>query len=321
MSKNRLSQDEIRSLLQGSDRSTQLAPPENTVDGSWAAEASDSTEDGDRARKCYAPGESSETPEAWAGLEDLVDHVRVALSEHLRAPVQVVLTGAERMSRCNFVQRCNQPTFLATSVLTGEDQEIVLDISLPILFPAINRMLGGDLQDDPIPPRPLTRIETGLANRFADRIVGALLACRGETQPDRWKTIAGTEALENGRLEVKHDSVACVDLTVSLGPASGLLRIAIAWEMFKRTADREAKTQVPGTEAVEVSVVLARTSIASSKLADLQPGDLVASQLALGELFEVLVDGSTRFRASLGALDGRKAVKIEQIEQIEDASS
>ena len=73
MGKNRLSQDEIRSLLHGFDRATQLAPPENTVDGGWAAETSDATKDGDEARRTHESGPSG-TPNAWGGLKDLVNH-------------------------------------------------------------------------------------------------------------------------------------------------------------------------------------------------------------------------------------------------------
>jgi flagellar motor switch protein FliM len=306
MSKNRLSPDEIRSLLQGSESGEPLDASRNAAGENTTVETAD---DGDRAGiggVC-----DLEASSAWTRLEHLADHVRIALSEHLRAPIQVALTGAERISRRDFMASRVQPGFLGTSTRVGGEQEIALDVELSFLLPAINRMLGGSLQDAPIPPHQLTRIETGLANRLADRIVGALFAGFGETQPGQWASVAPVEGSESGLAECGHALVAALDLTVGLGPASGRVRIAFPWELFQQAADALVKT---GVDGVNISVILAKTSVPLSTLADLQPGDLVASHLALDELCEVFVDGQTRFRARLGALEGRKAVRIEQVE-------
>ncbi len=310
MSKNRLSQDEIRSLLHGSESGKQADAVENDGCENWTVEA---TDDGDGTGG--GTDACLEASPAWTRLEHLVDHVRIALSEHLRAPVQVTLTGTERILRRDFMAGRNQPGFLAESARVGDKQAIALNVDLSFLLSAINRMLGGSLQDTPTSPHRLTRIETGLANRLADRIVGALLTTCGETQPGQWASVAAVENIECGLAELDHAWVAAVDLTVNLGPASGRVRIAIPWELYQRAAERPAEKPSPASDEVDLSVILAKTSVPRGTLADLQPGDLVASHVALDELFEVLVNGRTQFRARLGALDGRKAVRIEQVEE------
>src|SRR5687767_9594448 len=90
----------------------------------------------------------------------------IALSALLRSIVEVKLTGADQLTYSEFVFSLENPTCF--NLLRAEPLEgnLILDINPSILYPIIDRLLGGGKDAGPISRRPLTEIELRLVSRM-----------------------------------------------------------------------------------------------------------------------------------------------------------
>src|SRR5512145_303583 len=89
-----------------------------------------------------------------------------ALSAMLRSIVEVKLTSVDQLTYSEFVFSLENPTCF--NLLRAEPLEghLILDINPSILYPIIDRLLGGGKDAGPISRRPLTEIELRLVSRI-----------------------------------------------------------------------------------------------------------------------------------------------------------
>ena len=89
-----------------------------------------------------------------------------ALSALLRSIVEVKLTSVDQLTYGEFVFSLENPTCF--NLLRAEPLEgnLILDINPSILYPIIDRLLGGGKDAGPISRRPLTEIELRLVGRI-----------------------------------------------------------------------------------------------------------------------------------------------------------
>src|SRR5262245_48559217 len=98
----------------------------------------------------------------------------VGLSALLRCMVEVKLTGADQLTYSEFIFSLENPTCF--NVLRAEPLEgnLILDINPAILYPIIDRLLGGGREAGPLARRPLTEIELRLVGRITDLFLAEL---------------------------------------------------------------------------------------------------------------------------------------------------
>src|SRR5215213_7237762 len=91
-----------------------------------------------------------------------------ALSALLRTIVDVKLTSVDQLTYSEFVFSLENPTYF--NVLRAEPLEgnLILDINPSILYPIIDRLLGGGKEAGPVARRPLTEIELRLVSRITN---------------------------------------------------------------------------------------------------------------------------------------------------------
>src|SRR6187549_710564 len=89
-----------------------------------------------------------------------------AISAMLRSIVEVKLTSVDQLTYSEFVFSLENPTCF--NLLKAEPLEgnLILDINPAILYPIIDRLLGGGKDAGPISRRPLTEIELRLVSRI-----------------------------------------------------------------------------------------------------------------------------------------------------------
>jgi flagellar motor switch protein FliM len=98
----------------------------------------------------------------------------VALSALLRSMAEVKLTGADQLTYSEFIFSLENPTCF--NVLRADPLEgnLILDINPAILYPIIDRLLGGGRETGPLARRPLTEIELRLVARITDLFLAEL---------------------------------------------------------------------------------------------------------------------------------------------------
>src|ERR1043165_8316344 len=92
-----------------------------------------------------------------------------ALSGYLRTIVEVSVAHIEQLTYSEFIHSLPNPTCFNLLKAEQLDGQLCLEISPLIIYPIIDRLLGGSNADLFIPQRPLTQIEQRLVTRITDR--------------------------------------------------------------------------------------------------------------------------------------------------------
>src|SRR3990172_10434341 len=91
-----------------------------------------------------------------------------ALSALLRTIVEVKLTSVDQLTYSEFVFSLENPTCFNLINARPLEGNLILDINPSILYPIIDRLLGGGRDTGPLARRPLTEIELRLVSRIND---------------------------------------------------------------------------------------------------------------------------------------------------------
>ena len=165
-----------------------------------------SSQSSDSAAQC-AGGDSQMTrpqrvsPEQMRAIQAL--HVgfsrelATGLSAIMRAACDVQIVSVEQLTYSDFILSLGVPTCFNLIESKGLGGHLILDLNPSIVFPFLDRMLGGDQQTTPraCPQRPLTVIESKLMSRVTDLALKAVenawanvceLQLRGRT-PTVWQ--------------------------------------------------------------------------------------------------------------------------------------
>jgi flagellar motor switch protein FliM len=134
-----------------------------------------------------------------------------ALSTVVRCPAQVRLSQFDQTTYGQWLRELENPTCL--SVLRTEPTlgELALDMSLSILFPILDRMMGGGREASPAVRRPLTTIESRLAATVLRKLASNLVA----PQRGAFVTAASNQPAQQVTNEVRQ---AHVELVARLAP-------------------------------------------------------------------------------------------------------
>ena len=98
------------------------------------------------------------------------------LSWIVRASCDVQLAGTEQLSFGEFVASLETPTCIYLLDSKGLDGPVVVEMNSSIVFPIVDRLLGGGTETMPLasPQRPLTAIECTLMSRVTDLVLKAV---------------------------------------------------------------------------------------------------------------------------------------------------
>lgn len=252
-----------------------------------------------------------------------------ALSALLRTIVELKLTSVDQLTYSEFVFSLENPTCFNLINAKPLEGQLILDINLSLLFPIIDRLLGGG--NDPSPParRPLTEIEQRLVSRITD------LFCR--EMKHAWENVIELD-LSIDRVESNpqlvqivppNEVVVLISFELTLGDARGMMNLCIPFNSIERIANRlssnswvsygtkkaspeniqRISSQLNGA-MVDVVVELADTNISTADLIGLRVGDIIATEKDVDKPLIVSVEGRPKFHAQPGAFKGRKAIQV-----------
>ncbi|MCG8584576.1 MAG: flagellar motor switch protein FliM [Pirellulales bacterium] len=262
-----------------------------------------------------------------------------ALSALLRGVVEVKLTSVDQLTYSEFVFSLENPTCF--NLLKAEPLEgnIILDINPSILYPIIDRLLGGGRESGPLARRPLTEIELRLVTRITDLFLKEL--------KHAWENVVelglSVERVESNPQLVQivppNEVVVLISFELTVGDTRGMMNLCIPFNAIERIGNKlSANTWVsygkrettPDTIAqigsrlqgslVEMVVELAGTRISAGDLIGLRVGDIIATEKDTKTPLLVSVEGVPKYHAKPGAYKGRKAVCVDERLEQEDKS-
>jgi flagellar motor switch protein FliM len=281
---------------------------------------------------------SKEQMRALEGIHDaFARNFGASLSGFLRTIVEVRVATAEQLTYSEFIHSLPNPTNF--NLLTAEPLEgqLCLEISPLIIYPIIDRLLGGSNSELYVPQRPLTLIEQRLVGRITDRALASLTEAWNELVQVRFKI---TEVESNPHLVqivAPNEVVVVIGFEIKIGGRAGTMSLCIpfnviepvmgkllsqGWLAYQRQSSAEDKSEDIGrglaATRVEAVAYLAETSITIGDLAALQPGDIIQTAKPLASDVIIRVEGENKFAGQIGRHKDHVAIKITRYAEVEE---
>jgi flagellar motor switch protein FliM len=263
--------------------------------------------------------------------EVMARNLGATLSGYLRTIVDCKLTTVEQLTYSEFIMSLPNPTCF--NVLTAEPLEgkLVLEINPSIVFPIIDKLLGGHARPESVLERDMTEIESKLFGRITDRVLGHLretwapiqkmdfAIVQTESNPQLLPIVAPNEVVVLISFEVRMEEVAgmmnlCIPYPV-IEPVMSAFSTVQSWYTQTRKGQEaaEAEGYVKAslrTVSMDVTAYLAEAEISVRELLELSPGQVLVTDKPGDAPLVLNVAGRPKFLGRAGTFHGRKAFRI-----------
>jgi flagellar motor switch protein FliM len=252
-----------------------------------------------------------------------------ALSGYLRTIVEVNVANIEQLTYSEFIHSLPNPTCFNLLKAEQLDGQLCLEISPLIIYPIIDRLLGGSNADLFIPQRPLTQIEQRLVQRITDRATQHLSEAWTNLTPTTFSVNDFESNPQLVQIVPPNETVVVIGFELKMGNRAGTMSLCIPynviepimgvlaaqnWFSYQRKGGMEDHvrklTKNVSSAPVEIRVFLAQTSMRVSELLTLEVGDIITTSKQCTDDVLVQVEGRSKFFAQLGQYRGAKSVRI-----------
>ncbi|MBI1368932.1 MAG: flagellar motor switch protein FliM [Planctomycetes bacterium] len=251
------------------------------------------------------------------------------LSGFLRTIVEVKVANIEQLTYAEFTQGLPNPTSFNLLRCEPLEGQMCLEISPLIIYPIIDRLLGGSNAELFIPQRPLTQIEQRLVSKITDRATSALTEAWSALTPVRF-TLAETESNPQlVQIVPPNEVVVVVGFELKMGGRAGTMSLCIPFNVIEPVIDKlssqswnsytrsKANTSLRTRLADKLNraplmstALLAETTITLRDLMNMAPGDVILTDKAAAQPVVLTLEGKKKFLANLGQYRGNRALKI-----------
>ena len=270
-------------------------------------------------------------------LETLHDafarNLGASLSGYLRTIVEVSVSHIEQLSYSEFVHSLPNPTcfnLLGSEELNGQ---LCLEISPLIVYPIIDRLLGGSNADLFIPQRPLTQIEQRLIQRVTDRITHHLGAAWSQITEATFSVVDFESNPQLVQIVPPNETVVVVGFEIKMGHRAGTMALCIPYQAMEPIMSRVSQQswftyetrRGPGEAGearlkeglaaapVELRATLAKTTITLSELLGLQVGDVLTTEKPVSGTVVVDIEGRNKLTGKIGQFRGNRALRVTKV--------
>ena len=255
-----------------------------------------------------------------------------AISGYLRTIIEVSVAHIEQLTYSEFIHSLPNPTCFNLLKAEQLDGQLCLEISPLIIYPIIDRLLGGSNAELFIPQRPLTQIEQRLVQRVTDRATHFLSEAWSNLTPVTFSVSDFESNPQLVQIVPPNETVVVIGFELRMGNRAGTMSLCLpynviepimpqlsaqSWFTYQRRAEHDDAVQkvsrVVSGAMVEMRAILARTHLAMSDLMNLQPGDLITTDRAVDREIVVQIEGRNKFHASLGQIRGKRALQLTRV--------
>lgn len=252
-----------------------------------------------------------------------------ALSGFLRTIMEVKVANIEQMTFSEFTHSLPNPTCF--NLLSAEPLEgnMCLEISPLIIYPVIDRLLGGSNADLFIPQRPLTAIELRLVQKILDRALRALEESWSNILPLKFKAQESESNPQLVQIVPPNEVVVVVGFELKMGGRAGTMSLCIpynviepvieklsnqSWAAYKRSRrDNQLRNRIAtqlDDARLTVTGILANTTIKLSDLMSLSVGDLIVTEKSASAPLVMMIEGKKKHIGHIGQFKGNRAFKV-----------
>ena len=255
-----------------------------------------------------------------------------SLSGLIRSMAEVKLTSVDQLTYSEFVFSLENPTCFNVLRAAPLEGNIILDINPSVIYPIIDRLLGGGKDGAPPLRRPLTEIELRLVSRITNLFIAELKRA--------WENVltldVTVERVESNPQLVSivppNEVIVLISFELMMGQLRGMFNLCIpynaierissrltanTWQTYgKRKASEVTRNRIQRrihNAPLGIEVTLADTRITTSELLGLRVGDVITTGQDVRSALDVRVEGHLKFRARPGAVKGHKAILIDHV--------
>ena len=254
-----------------------------------------------------------------------------SLSGFLRTIVEVRVATIEQLTYSEFIHSLPNPTnfnLLRADPLEGQ---LCLEISPLIVYPIIDRLLGGSSSALFIPQRPMTLIELRLIRRITDRALTCLTEVWSEMVPVKFSINEVESNPHLVQIVAPNEVVVVVGFEVKMEPRTGTLSLCFpfnviepvmaklasqGWLAYQRPVAmknvRDAIEESIHPAEVNLTAYLAETTITVDDLINLRPGDILRTTKPASSDLTLQIEGRSKFRGRLGRYKAARAFRVTQ---------
>ena len=252
-----------------------------------------------------------------------------SLSGFLRTIVEVKVANCEQMTYAEFISCLPNPTSFNLIQADQLEGQICLEISPLIIYPIIDRLLGGTTLDLFIPQRPMTVIETKLISNVTQRGLEALAEAWASIRELEYSVAATESNPQLVQIVPPNEVVVVIGFEIKMSNRAGTMNLCIPYNVIEPVMDElaaqswfavsanmkdaEIKRRIDTSISrapVGVSGILAETTMTISELINLQPGDLIVTEKAAMDPVVIRVENEDKFWASMGKIKGKRALRV-----------
>ncbi|MFM7052449.1 MAG: flagellar motor switch protein FliM [Planctomycetota bacterium] len=253
------------------------------------------------------------------------------LSSQLRTIVEVRVSHAAQMTYSEFIGSLPNPTSFNLVRCPPLEGQMCLEVSPLVIYPIIDRLLGGSNKELFVPQRPMTLIETRQIQKILHRALAGLgEAWQGirridfalgemESNPQLVQIVPPNEVVVVIGFEVKLTNRAGpMSLCIPYNAIEPLIEDLSAQSWFVTGKNKEGSNlaeRIAGGLSgakVELEATLATTTMSIGELRHLEVGDVIVTSRPANSPVSLAVEGRPKFMARLGQFRGKRALQVQR---------
>ncbi|MFH1745656.1 MAG: flagellar motor switch protein FliM [Planctomycetota bacterium] len=259
------------------------------------------------------------------------------LSGFLRTIIEVRVVGVEQLTYGEFIHSLPNPTCFVILQAPPLEGQMCLELSPLIVYPIVDRLLGGNNTVMFIPQRSLTTIEWRLINRLVERALEHLSEVWHNLVDARFEVVDTESNPQLVHIVAPTEVVVFITFEIKMGQSAGTMSICIPFNTIESVLSKLTtqswfgycvKDATPTQQrklmrnltlsSVDLSAFLGQTRIKLSELRDLQPGDLLPLDKRASADLILQVAGHNKFAGSPGHIRGHRALRIKRTAELDE---
>jgi len=254
-----------------------------------------------------------------------------SLSGYLRTIVEIKVAACGQMTYYEFISGLPNPTSFNLIESDALDGQICLEIAPLIVYPIIDRLLGGSTQELFIPQRPVTQIEQRLVGNVIQRAMATLTEAWENVRPMTFHTTATESNPQLVQIVPPNEVVVVIGFEIKLANRAGTMNLCIPYNVIEPVMEElssqnwfssaghksspESHTRITSRlrgARIGVRGILGRTTITMRDLVNMRPGDVILTETSASDPVTVLVEDESAYRATIGQIRGSRALRITE---------
>ena len=251
------------------------------------------------------------------------------ISSLMRSIVEIQLHSVDQMTYGEFLMSLPSPTSFNVFSFKPLDGKGVIELNPSIVFPMIDRLLGG-----PGVPFDANREFTDIELNLLDQILRVIT----QNMKDVWSPIMEVypivEAKESSpnvvQIVAQNEIVIMVVMEIIIGQTSGMMNICypvisiesllpklasrdlmLSETSSRKSRNKELRALLRGAK-IELEAVLGYAKLNMKEVLDIEVGDIIKLDRPANDTVLVKVDGREKFIADFGVRRYRRCIKIKE---------